>query len=300
MIYAPLYYRKFKCIAERCRHSCCVGWRVEIDEACEARLNETALGEKMRSALREGEDGKYIEMLPGGRCPFLDGCGLCEIISTVGQGYLADICREHPRFYNRVGERLEVGIGASCEEAARLILSESDFSTLKVVGEYMAAADVARYDITEVRDRLLLRLSDEGTPYREAVREIESEFGVSADMTAEEWAEIFGSLEYLDEAHRALFTERCVLSEGAHEIYLRRFLGYLIYRHTGEAESYAELCARIGFALIGARAYESMLAKMGANDFVGAVECARIFSEEIEYSLDNTDELIFEAECRLL
>ena len=29
---APDYYNKFSCIADKCRHSCCVGWEIDIDE----------------------------------------------------------------------------------------------------------------------------------------------------------------------------------------------------------------------------------------------------------------------------
>lgn len=28
---APEYYTKFHCIADKCRHSCCVGWGIAID-----------------------------------------------------------------------------------------------------------------------------------------------------------------------------------------------------------------------------------------------------------------------------
>ena len=28
---APEYYTKFHCIADKCRHSCCVGWEIAID-----------------------------------------------------------------------------------------------------------------------------------------------------------------------------------------------------------------------------------------------------------------------------
>ena len=29
---APDYYPRFRCIADRCRHSCCVGWEIDVDE----------------------------------------------------------------------------------------------------------------------------------------------------------------------------------------------------------------------------------------------------------------------------
>ena len=30
-IIAPDYYREFHCIADKCRHSCCIGWEIDID-----------------------------------------------------------------------------------------------------------------------------------------------------------------------------------------------------------------------------------------------------------------------------
>ena len=30
--YAPAYYPRFACLADRCRHSCCIGWEIEVDE----------------------------------------------------------------------------------------------------------------------------------------------------------------------------------------------------------------------------------------------------------------------------
>ena len=31
-LYAPAYYKNFKCIADKCEHSCCVGWEIDIDK----------------------------------------------------------------------------------------------------------------------------------------------------------------------------------------------------------------------------------------------------------------------------
>ena len=27
----PDYYKKFKCIADKCKHNCCIGWEIDID-----------------------------------------------------------------------------------------------------------------------------------------------------------------------------------------------------------------------------------------------------------------------------
>ena len=31
-LYAPSYYKDFKCIADKCAHNCCIGWEIDIDE----------------------------------------------------------------------------------------------------------------------------------------------------------------------------------------------------------------------------------------------------------------------------
>ena len=31
-LYAPSYYKNFTCIADKCKHSCCVGWEIAIDK----------------------------------------------------------------------------------------------------------------------------------------------------------------------------------------------------------------------------------------------------------------------------
>ena len=30
-LFAPDYYKYFSCIADKCGHSCCVGWEIDID-----------------------------------------------------------------------------------------------------------------------------------------------------------------------------------------------------------------------------------------------------------------------------
>ena len=31
-VIVPDYYKDFECIADRCRHSCCKGWEIDIDD----------------------------------------------------------------------------------------------------------------------------------------------------------------------------------------------------------------------------------------------------------------------------
>jgi len=74
-----------------CEDSCCLGWRVDIDEATYAKYHSVAAG-PLRAAidanfLRTAEDAggskpkafAHVKMLPSLRCPFHTAEQLCQI-----------------------------------------------------------------------------------------------------------------------------------------------------------------------------------------------------------------------------
>lgn len=123
-IYVPEYYRSFKCIAEKCRDNCCIGWGIDIDEVSLEKYKnlKNPEGERILSTIDFSAGASFISDGQG-RCKNLDERGLCRIISALGEGYLCQICRDHPRYFNCVFGRCEGGLGLACEEAARMILS---------------------------------------------------------------------------------------------------------------------------------------------------------------------------------
>ena len=50
-IFFPSYYKDFKCIADKCRHSCCVGWEIDVDDATmeKYKLIEGNMGDDIRA-----------------------------------------------------------------------------------------------------------------------------------------------------------------------------------------------------------------------------------------------------------
>lgn len=146
-ITAPDYYRDFKCIASACRHSCCEGWEIDIDRESVLRYEslEGPLGDKLRASMapapkeeRSDENYAHFRLLPGDRCPFLRSDNLCELIAEEGEGMLCQICDDHPRFRNFWEDRIELGLGLACEEAARIILTREkpmEIITLEDDGE---------------------------------------------------------------------------------------------------------------------------------------------------------------------
>lgn len=126
-LHIPNYYPKFRCLAGDCPHTCCAWWEVPVDESSSAFYQTVPgeLGERLRAALTADEDGDPCFRLTGGKCPFLDGNGLCSLQLQWGEARIPAICREHPRFTYDYGPVRETGLCASCPEAARLILEEA-------------------------------------------------------------------------------------------------------------------------------------------------------------------------------
>lgn len=122
----PSFFDQFKCIGSACTDTCCAGWEIEVDEttAQEYLAEKGAFGDRLRREIGS-EPGEYFFKLKNNRCPFLNKENLCDIFINLGEDRLCDICREHPRFYNWFGDYTEVGLGLCCEEAERLLFSNS-------------------------------------------------------------------------------------------------------------------------------------------------------------------------------
>ena len=287
-LYAPTYYKRFQCIADRCEHSCCIGWEIDIDE--ETLQKYQALQGGYGSVIKESismDDTPHFQLCAGERCPHLDERGLCKIILGVGEDYLCDICREHPRFYNFT-KVAEVGLGMSCPEAARLILASPDFAQTEEVGEVADVTDDVPFDSLTARADLYAIL--ENNDYASALDTIYHAYSIDAGEDGH-WLNILDSLEYLDADHKELFLRYSSArrpESGETDEYQKRFLAYLVFRHCTEAINDEDFCTRLSFCLFCERLLASLICTQGARSLQEVATLARILSEEIEYSEENT------------
>ena len=122
-VWEPALYKAFRCLAGDCRHSCCRGWEIDVDEESAAyyRALPGRLGDDLRAALAQDEEGFHFRLTDGGRCPFLRPDGLCRLIRELGEDALCDICALHPRFFEELGEEELRGLGLSCEAVCALL-----------------------------------------------------------------------------------------------------------------------------------------------------------------------------------
>jgi lysine-N-methylase len=103
------------------------------DESYERYINISGeFGDRLRADMTL-EDGYHTFVMNGERCPFLNEKNLCDIYINIGEDALCGVCTEYPRFGEQYGNVLEKGLGLSCEEAGRIILSQS--SPVKFIEE---------------------------------------------------------------------------------------------------------------------------------------------------------------------
>ncbi len=304
-VYAPRYYSVFTCIADKCRHNCCIDWEIGIDEITYAKYKQM---EHILDTVKECEDGPCFALKEDGRCPHLNDDGLCHIILSHGEDFLSDICRNHPRFYHEIKSgRTEVGLGIVCEEACRLILeSEEPFSLSKVEELCEDDSDDFEIDFDPIpqRDHIISVIELSERSFDETLIALKKEFDIPERYSPDEWLERFLSLEILDAVwERDLQAMKGKLFRKNREgfcqygKYYARLLIYFVYRHVSTAVSADDLRARLGFAMLSVETIRSLFEedqkKENVSDFERLVDFARRYSAEIEYSEDNTEELIF-------
>ena len=291
-LYAPKYYKSFKCIADRCEHSCCIGWEIGVDGETLEKYERLGggYGDTVKSSISYDGD-PHFKLCANDRCPHLNDQGLCKIIIDLGEEYLCDICREHPRFYNYT-DVAEVGLGMSCPEAARIILSSPDYISTEETGEVSADGEI-EFNGRVMRGKVYSTLNDSSLCYGDRLAKIYGEHGISLGDD-EEWLKKLSELEYLDDRHKNLFMNySSVCRPVGVDQYLERFLAYLIYRHCTEAFDAEDFVLRLSFCLFCERLAASLIVSEGATALCEIVKLTSIISEELEYSEENTEALTY-------
>lgn len=191
IITKPYYYDQFKCIADKCKDSCCIGWEVGIDPESKARFEaeEGELGDKLKQKIK---DSSFI-LDKEERCPFLLKNGLCELICKKDDKYICEICREHPRYHEWYGNYHDSGLGLCCEEACRLLFSDKKpvYFIVQTKGESKGNDDEDITFLLEQRSKLAEHFTDRTLP-------LSQRFSGLSDIDSISLAEIIGLCKELE------------------------------------------------------------------------------------------------------
>lgn len=159
-VIVPDYYKEFKCIADKCKHTCCKGWEIEIDDESLARFEKHP---DICKHIEKSEDNHFA-LLEGECCPFLNVNGLCNMILEYGEDMICQTCADHPRFRNYWSNCIELGLGMVCEEAARIILSQEDKMELLILSDDGGKEELPEDEewLMQIRDNLLKQVDEDG------------------------------------------------------------------------------------------------------------------------------------------
>ena len=294
----PAYCESFRCIASACRHNCCIGWEIDIDAKSAARYAALpgALGDTIRAAAAPG-DPPHFRLDDAGRCALLGGDNLCKIQRTLGESALCAICRDHPRYRVFLPGRTEIGLGLCCEEAARLLLSETDRITL--CGTVSAAPPQRTVELLLFRQKLLDAAQDRTRSLGARMQKILVLSGAALPRrSAADWAVFFSGLEPLESAFPETLSRLCGKTDLSHfravsaawETEYEQLLVYFLLRHL-LADEGRDTAARAAFAVLSTAMLYALGAAIrtqtGSLTFSDRVELARQWSANIEYSEEN-------------
>lgn len=328
-VFVPSYYQKFQCIASACRHSCCIGWEIDVDREALTRYDGVGgpLGERLRACIDREAEPPCFRLAEDERCPFLRGDGLCDLICELGEDSLCHICADHPRFRNILNDRVELGLGMSCEAAAALILRETEPFTIVPLPLEEAAKDRFAHDeilppdpdtaeLIAIREAILPILQDRARPLSDRVEHLLRVMDIDLYESPADTFRSFSSIaaflrdmERLDPAWDACLDALETLPEdpltelsGEASIAYENLLGYFLYRYmTADPDGRLDAArTRTAFAILATTVIHAVCRATGRTDFDSLCEVARAFSSEIEYSEENLETFMAEVEMAVI
>lgn len=327
MIYIkPSFYDDFKCTASKCSDSCCIGWEIDIDNDTMYKYDGVngAFGDELRDNIIENDDGgNSFWLCVDERCPFLNKDNLCRVIMELGEEYLCNICREHPRFYEWFPGVTECGLGLCCEEACRLLLeNEEPFSLcetndgekLELKNKEERAESDTYIFLSAFRESLFDCLWKKDFSFKEKCRSIRSKTQnfCNKDLILKSNEGLIYSYKktepidekwtlYINEVSRNLDKylkiEKTFDDKTKGDMLYSKILAYIIYRHFIKAVFDGGISARIAFCLESVRFIKicdmKTFYEKGELTLKDRIDNLKNWSKQIEYSEENTEFLIY-------
>lgn len=251
--YVPNYYSRFKCIADKCQHTCCKGWEIDVDDESMERFA------KYENIISKIKDNSFILEGAEERCPFLREDLLCQMIIDHGEDFICNICKDHPRFRNYYDDRIEMGVGLCCEATCDLIIDNKEPFALEPQAPLSQEISVLNQFDTDILSRL------------DSIDSVKFEASESISM--------YQDMEVLDE-DCAKVIAACKRDENevnkfisVHKSQFEQIAIYYAYRYPKMPSFAVEACKVIAGCAI----------EIGGS-IKSIKEAARIYSSEVEYS----------------
>ncbi len=157
-VLSPQYMKKFRCTCAECEDTCCIGWRIEVDNETLAKhdaLTDKSLVKNFRDHIQK-QGAVESEWAPlqmvldkRGRCSYLNDDFLCQIHGSLGEDFLPQICANFPRTINRLKNDIERSASVSCPEIARLALLGTEPMEFDQSEEIAGGRDIVKFTVDD-------------------------------------------------------------------------------------------------------------------------------------------------------
>ena len=278
----PKFYKNFLCKADKCKHSCCKGWEIDIDEETAGKyLAMTGeLGAEIRQNIGKNEDSYFFKLTEDERCPFLQKNGLCKIILNIGEENICEICTMHPRFFTMLDDVELCGVGLSCEKTCELLLGDE-----KDLVFYIEDTE-EEVSFSEVLAVIGLNLPNEMQEFSLAVNAENInkvlEIMAKTEPIDENWSKELSIMQDMDNVE----LKAKEYLENSDKNILNKIYQYILYR---QLERLVDIDIE---ALINYAQYSILFIILHTMISKELGESVRRWSEQIEYDTDNVDLII--------
>lgn len=275
----PKFYKNFLCKADKCKHSCCKGWEIDIDEETAGKyLAMTGeLGAEIRQNIGKNEDSYFFKLTEDERCPFLQKNGLCKIILNIGEENICEICTMHPRFFTMLDDVELCGVGLSCEKTCELLLGDE-----KDLVFYIEDTE-EELSFSEVLSVIGLNLPNEMQEFSLAVNAENInkvlEIMAKTEPIDENWSKELSIMQDMDNVE----LKAKEYLENSDKNILNKIYQYILYR---QLERLVDIDIE---ALINYAQYSILFIILHTMISKELGESVRRWSEQIEYDTDNVD-----------
>lgn len=302
IISVPTIYEQFHCKADKCLHTCCRGWEIDIDPETRSRYAQMTgpMADRLKSAIEDSEDGAFFRLSEDERCPFLASSGLCDLICACGEDALCQICRDHPRYRNEFSTFTEVGLGLCCEEAAALTLHHEAPMRWHFFSGTPDLASLSEEEATllSLRNQLITIMQRRDQSILHRLQSLCAAVGHALpNRSIKDWADFLLTLERLDPSWTDMLTRLAHVSDhfpDVNALWVEQFVVYLLHRHLPDALLYDDLPYRVLFCATSGLLIAHLFAL-----YPDEINVTRMFSSEIEYSDENLNAFLDEMDAFL-
>lgn len=148
----PAYYKKFVCKADKCRHTCCSGWKIPVTKQEYYKIINLAYDEELYRNVNRTfiepdfpSDGlyRYIGFNWQGNCP-MQKDGLCSLHASQGEEILPKVCKLYPRSHKQINDTLIASCSSSCEKVIEMLY---DLDGLDIISDYLDEEVQIKYSV---------------------------------------------------------------------------------------------------------------------------------------------------------